>query len=144
MIDHNIAQKEQREQKARVKAQATVVDLVTLMAMTTDIEIMALGGTDNAIKALRDHLLTQAEITWPIAKRAGKREAQDGIWDKVMGAKKSGFDEGKQEGIREVVEWIDSLPDWGGVNRETEEYFVKGKLIPISELQVFKKSKGVE
>ena len=44
----------------------------------------------------------QAEISF----REGKRKALDGVWDKVMGAKKSGFDEGRQEGIREVVEFL--------------------------------------
>jgi len=55
----------------------------------------------------REIATRQAEISF----KAGHREAQDGIWDKVMGAKKSGFDEGRQEGIRLVVEWIEQRDD---------------------------------
>ena len=57
-------------------------------------------------------LLIQSELPYYRAiYKAGIREAQGGIWDKVMGAKKSGFDEGVSEGRREVVE-CEELVGW--------------------------------
>ena len=45
--------------------------------------------------------------------------------------------------IRGVVEWIDSLPDWVGRDGETGEFFIKGKLLPITDWQAFKKERGL-
>ena len=47
-----------------MEAKDTVVGLVTLMAMGLDIEIMSINGRDDGIKALREHLLHQAEISF--------------------------------------------------------------------------------
>ena len=52
-----------------MKAEDTVVSLGDLIVMVTDIEIMALGAKDEGIKALRDHLLKQAEISLKVGRR---------------------------------------------------------------------------
>jgi len=65
----------------------------------------------------------QAEISFKAGKSEGHREALDDAWDKVMGAKKSGFDEGRQEGIREVVEWIKSLKHRDRTSSAGKYYF---------------------
>ena len=66
--------------------------------------VIDLGETTNkSLKiAMTGILQNQAEISF----KAGHRKAQDGIWDKVTGAKKSGYDVGRIVGIREVVDWL--------------------------------------
>ena len=78
-----------------MEARDTVVSLADLIVKTIDIEIMALGSRDECIKALRKHLLTQAEITWKArepeiaeARKAGFEDAissSEGLFDTFIG-----------------------------------------------------------
>ena len=52
-------------------------------------------------------LKAQAEITWDKAFEEGFFKAGEGVWDKIMDTKRSGYDEGRLRGAREVVEFID-------------------------------------
>lgn len=47
-------------------------------------------------------------------------------------------------GIREVMERIELQRKWQGVNGETGKLFMKGWIVPISELETLKKEKGIK
>ena len=61
-----------------------------------------MGVLNDDVMAL---LNEQAEISF----KAGLFKAGEGIWDKIMGAKKSGYEEGLFMGRKEAVEVMDEL-----------------------------------
>lgn len=82
----------------------------------------------------------QAKITWIMAFKAGERNAQDGIWDKVMGTKKSGYDEGSrldrpelEEAIKSLLSEYDEARNIAAMDGADEE-FVQTELIIVKKI----------
>ena len=67
-----------------------------------DVKVLAVAPDAAAVSCILAVAKTQAEISF----RAGIFKAGEGVWDKVMGAKKSGYEEGLIMGRKKAVELI--------------------------------------
>ena len=92
----------------------------------------------------RNWAIQYGEEEYKRGKREGHRKAQDKIWDKIMGAKKSGYDEGKQDSGKEVVEWLEEQGE-AKTDYTDDGHILRSYLeIPRGLLQAQKKVWGIK
>ena len=87
-------------------------------------------------KLTQDNIDTIIEISFKAGMEEGNQKAYEcGVYN--------GKAEGIAEGLNEAVEWIELQHKWQGKNGETGKPFLKGWIVPVSELKAFKKEKGI-